>query len=361
MGSSAFLVETCRQLGDELVRSWAAHQATPSDIPADEDEVLYARRLIAQRCLYGVDKNVMAVDLAKLSLWLVTLARDHPFTFLDHSMRHGDSLVGLSRDQIISFHWKPKKQTTFGEQLIQHRLDRATEARAKILNAREDASYRDQQQKLALAEEALSTIRLLGDACISAFFSGKNKRDREERVDQLAGIAGAYLEEPKAGRPGLELVQSLRDAADTLKQGKHPIKPIHWEIEFPEMFSGADGGFAGFVGNPPFMGGRNMTSSCGDTYPDALRYLQRDISGSVDLVSHFFRRSHAHLRPRGCMGLIAKNSISQGDTRSASLRHIRRAGGEIYDARKSPFDWFAVLQSQVHEVWSHFFSGTAMD
>ncbi len=67
-------------------------------IPPDEDEVLHARRLVAQRCLYGVDKNPLAVDLAKLSLWLATLAKDHPFTFLDHALRHGDSLVGLSRD-----------------------------------------------------------------------------------------------------------------------------------------------------------------------------------------------------------------------------------------------------------------------
>ena len=56
---------------------------------------MFAQRTIAQRCLYGVDKNAMAVDLAKLSLWLATLAKDHPFTFLDHALRHGDSLVGL--------------------------------------------------------------------------------------------------------------------------------------------------------------------------------------------------------------------------------------------------------------------------
>ena len=114
MGSGAFLVETCRQLGDELIKAWYAHDLVPQDIPADEDEVLYARRLIAQRCLYGVDKNIMAVDLAKLSLWLVTLAKDHPFTFLDHSLRYGDSLVGLTREQIIGFHWDPQKTETSG-------------------------------------------------------------------------------------------------------------------------------------------------------------------------------------------------------------------------------------------------------
>ena len=84
MGSGAFLVEACRQLGDELVKAWHVHDQVPK-LPPDEDEILYARRLIAQRCLYGVDKNPMAVDLAKLSLWLATLAKDHPFTFLDHT------------------------------------------------------------------------------------------------------------------------------------------------------------------------------------------------------------------------------------------------------------------------------------
>ena len=90
MGSGAFLVEACRQLGDALVEAWRAHGEVP-EIPPDEDEGIFARRLIAQRCLYGVDRNPMAVDLAKVSLWLVTLARDHALTFVDHALRHGDS------------------------------------------------------------------------------------------------------------------------------------------------------------------------------------------------------------------------------------------------------------------------------
>lgn len=84
MGSGAFLVEAWRQLADALVEAWRAHDAVP-EIPADENEIVYARRLVAQRCLYGVDRNPVAVDLAKLSLWLITLAKDHPLTFLDHA------------------------------------------------------------------------------------------------------------------------------------------------------------------------------------------------------------------------------------------------------------------------------------
>ena len=91
-------------------------------IPPDEDEILHARRLVAQRCLYGVDKNPMAVDLAKLSLWLATLAKDHPFTFLDHALRCGDSLVGLSKKQIEAFHWKPDQQRDFARGIIEGKV-----------------------------------------------------------------------------------------------------------------------------------------------------------------------------------------------------------------------------------------------
>ena len=109
MGSGAFLVEACRALGERLVEAWARWPETRPTIPADEDEELHARRLVAQRCLYGVDKNPRAVDLARLSLWLATLARDHEFTFLDHALKCGDSLVGLTTAQIAAANWDESK------------------------------------------------------------------------------------------------------------------------------------------------------------------------------------------------------------------------------------------------------------
>jgi type II restriction/modification system DNA methylase subunit YeeA len=113
MGSGAFLVEACRQLGARLQQAWTRWpERKPPKLPDDEDEELHAKRLVAQRCLYGVDKNPMAVDLAKLSLWLATLARDHEFTFVDHALRTGDSLVGLSMEQIAATHWETGKPPT---------------------------------------------------------------------------------------------------------------------------------------------------------------------------------------------------------------------------------------------------------
>ena len=111
----AFLVQACRYLSERLVEAWeeaeslhlgvpgvvsegAASAGVVSEqlIPKDVDErISYAQRIVAQRCLYGIDKNPLAAEMGKLSLWLLTLAKDRPFTFLDHAIRCGDSLVGI--------------------------------------------------------------------------------------------------------------------------------------------------------------------------------------------------------------------------------------------------------------------------
>lgn len=336
MGSGAFLVETCRQLGDELVKAWYAHDQVPLDIPPDEDELLYARRQIAQRCLYGVDKNVMAVDLAKLSLWLVTLAKDHPFTFLDHSLCHGDSLVGLTREQIIGFHWEPKLQKKFGEDLIQKRLDRATEARAKILNAREDVPYRDQEQRLALAEEALNIVRLTGDACVSAFFAGSKKKEREVRCEELFASVSAHYQNLKDNELDMEVRGRIATAAASLRSGEHQLPPFHWEVEFPEVFDRQYSGFDAFLGNPPFLGGPQLSQLFGGPlYQEWLKEINENAFGNADLSAYFFRLAFSKVCENGTFGLLATNSISEGGTRTTGLQSILSAGGIVYKANRS--------------------------
>ncbi|MHB8900024.1 MAG: Eco57I restriction-modification methylase domain-containing protein [Thermoguttaceae bacterium] len=346
MGSGAFLVEACWQLGEELVAAWHAHDCLPTDIPPDEDELLYARRVIAQRCLYGVDKNPMAVDLAKLSLWLATLAREHPFTFLDHSLRHGDSLVGLSRRQIIGFHWEPGQQKQFGTDLIQKRLERATEARAKILAAREDVPYRDQEQRLAAADEALDVVRITGDACVSAFFAGTKRKQREDKCEELF----AQVSEWYASGHDLSKRAPVATAAAELQKVEPPVPPFHWEIEFPETFARDNGGFDAFVGNPPFLGGSKIWPSFGESYRDFIQLREASSGRAVDLIAHFFRATFDLLRRGGTAGLIATNTVAQGDTREAGLEWICTHDGHIYCANKR-FKWpglAAVTVSVVH-------------
>ncbi len=187
MGSGAFLVEACRQLGDALVEAWRAHGEVPS-IPPDEDEVIFARRLIAQRCLYGVDRNPVAVDLAKVSLWLVTLAKDHALTFVDHALRHGDSLVGLSRKQIEAFHWDPdapRFQAGFETMQVREHVAKVGELRRRIREANDGVSDWQLRDLWDEAQFALGKVRLLADLVVAAYF------EVEKKPRGAAGAGGA--------------------------------------------------------------------------------------------------------------------------------------------------------------------------
>jgi hypothetical protein len=341
MGSGAFLVEVCRQLGDALSDAWHAHAELP-DIPPDEDELLHARRLLAQRCLYGVDKNSMAVDLARLSLWLVTLARDHDFAFVDHALRHGDSLVGLTAAQIATVHWRPAKQQPLVRKLVDERLLAARKARDTILAAGDE-----EQDEPALslllreAEEAIDDVRLIGNAVLAAFFGGDSAKERDRRAGTL---------NVQAWLSGSGDASGLRALADELCDGAHPIAPLHWEIEFPEVFARLQPGFDAIVGNPPFAGKNTIATIHREGYPDWLKSIHEGAHGNSDLVAHFYRRAFGLLRSGGCFGLIATNTIGQGDTRATGLRPICQQGGTIYAARKR-LKWpgaAAVVVSVIH-------------
>ena len=344
MGSGAFLVEVCRQLAQALLKSWADHpDPSREKPPAEETPETYAKRLIAQRCLYGVDKNPMAVDLSKLSLWLATLAKGHPFTFLDHALRCGDSLVGLDRTQLTGVHWAPTQQVHFVSTKIALLLLEADRLRRSIEEAPEGSDYEDQQERLDDADAFQDDARVIGDAVVSAFFQGKNPRERENyRAAGEAQVMG-WL----AGSGGRE---PLEQAATRLGHLSKPVQPFHWLVEFPEDFSRPNPGFDGIVGNPPFAGKNTMAAGHAAGYPDWLKEIHEESHGNADLVAHFFRRAFNLLRQGGAFGLIATNTIGQGDTRSTGLRWICNHGGVIYAAtrrRKWPGQ-AAVTVSVVH-------------
>jgi hypothetical protein len=329
MGSGAFLVEACQQLGDALVKAWHVHGKLPADIPPDEDPVLHARRLVAQRCVYGVDRNPMAVDLAKLSLWLATLARDHPFTFLDHSLRHGDSLVGLTLRQVGEFHWKPAKQLALGQQYVQDCVRDATSFRQEILAAGDHVSHEQKRQKLEAADDRLDGVRFFGDLVIAAFFGSEKDKERIERRHQLLGRVSEYLRT-------MNLMQRPGDALNALGHGARAIRPFHWEIEFPEVFGRENRGFDAIVGNPPFLGGPQLTESFGSpAYQEWLKEYNERAFGNADLSAYFFRRAFSIMKPCGALGFVATNSISEGGTRTTGLQYILSAGGNIYNATRS--------------------------
>lgn len=344
MGSGAFLVEACRQLGDALVAAWQRHGETP-ELPADEDAQLAARRLVAQRCLYGVDRNPFAVDLAKLSLWLVTLAREHPFTFVDHALRQGDSLVGFSRRQVAAFHWDrdAAEQVSFISRRVDDRLDEVGKLRFAIDAMGDTDDVRAKRRLLGDADAALADVRLIGDALAAAFFGADKARKREERRAALEGQVLGWLDGTRARGDVEQVVAALRG-------GGRPVTPFHWELEFPEVFDRRNPGFDAFVGNPPFAGKNTVIAGNAGEYLPFLQTVHPESHGNADLVAHFFRRAYGLLREGGAFGLIATNTIAQGDTRSTGLRWLCTHGCTLYEAR-TRYRWpghAAVVVSVVH-------------
>jgi hypothetical protein len=300
LGSGAFLVEACRQLADRLVASWERSGATPS-LPPDQDVSLHARRLVAQRCLYGVDKNPLAVDLARLSLWLVTFAREHPFTFVDHALRHGDSLVGLSREQIGSVSWDVGKGTNVStvRTLVEGRLRQAEKLRRGIIMAADPLDNEPLVETLSAADTALRDVRIVGDLMLEAFFS---IRDKKAQGRALAAVSDAIQTHLAAGS-----LVSLETRVAKLRQ-EHA--PFHWEVEFPEVFADDRRGFDAFVGNPPWVSYAGKAAQPLDDDRRDLYSACPAFAGFRNLQALFVHRCAGLLRPGGRLGFVLPTSMS---------------------------------------------------
>lgn len=292
----------------------------------------------------GVDRNELAAELGKLSLWLATLARDHEFSFLDHCIRHGDSLVGLDRRQIEALTWASQSSEARFDLLpilVRDRLAEVEHERERIRTALENAREEQQRLVLARAQQALADPKLVGDAVIAAFFSADRARARVEGRLRLRGV----IEQAGTGWQ-----ERLKPDVTALRAGASPVVPFHWPLEFPEVFDRDNPGFDAIVGNPPFAGKNTTIAVNAEHYLDWLQTLHEGAHGNSDIVAHFFRRAYGLLRDGGCLGLLATNTIRQGDTRATGLTPICHAGGDIYCARKR-LKWpgeAAVVVSVVH-------------
>lgn len=354
MGSGAFLVQACRWLADRLVESWSQVEASGKTISVDgevleagsskeplprdsEARTVIARRLIAERCLYGVDLNPLAVELAKLSIWLVTLAKGRPFGFLDHNLRCGDSLLGIHRlDQLTELSMTPGakgQQRLFGKG-IEKAVHEAIELRQR-LRAMPIRDIRDVEAMAHLDADARSRLEVpesIADAFIGDVFAASDNSARlENALLSLAIQAGQAINDEYEA-----LVALNRRSASTLSVDLHADKsmrkPFHWPLEFPEVFS-RSGGFDCIVGNPPFLGGQKISGAMGDCYREHLvNNIADGRRGSADFVAYFFIRANLLLCPGGYFGLIAVNTVSEGNTREIGLDSILDSGSIIYKA-----------------------------
>lgn len=350
MGSGAFLVQACRWLGERLVEAWSQAESSGGVVSVDgevlesadeiellprdaEERTVIARRLVAERCLYGVDMNPLAVELAKLSVWLVTLAEGRPFGFLDHNLRCGDSLLGISRlEQLTELALEPSdvRQSRLFGQSIREALDKALELRRRLRET-PIRDIHDVEIMAALDTEARKQLELpehIADAFIGVILAADSTRMLERRISDLAIQADQAIQ-GDTETLGVLVDQAdhglARDALDS--QLYHPF---HWPLEFPEVFQTNDNGFDAIIGNPPFLGGKRITGVFGTTYREWLiSAIAEGGRGSADLVAYFFLRSLSLLRKGGEFGLLAVNTIAEGDTRQVGLEPMLQAGAVI--------------------------------
>ncbi|GLV59775.1 hypothetical protein KDH_66000 [Dictyobacter sp. S3.2.2.5] len=390
MGSGAFLVQTCRYLSEKLVQAWektdrelnsnrvlAIPQKTPSGqlsqggaseelIPLDREErLMMARRLVSERCIYGVDKNPMAVEMAKLSMWLITLAKGRPFTFLDHALRCGDSLLGISDRQLSNWSLDAKSgeigksSWSVGNQ-VRRNLDIAKSLRKQIINTPniDISDIEEKERNLKKAEDTTAILNLGADLLIGVTLS--DPRRQQAMQDTLAFeysvLAKAYEQaiyhQPTAKEWAnkREAFNKIRKEVDDLLKGR---RPFHWHLEFPEVFINRDddAGFAAIVGNPPFQGGKKITGTLGTDYRNyLLKYLANNVTGHADLCAYFFLRVTMLARQNGMGALLATNTIAQGDTREVGLDQIISSGWTIPRAIPSQ-TWPGEAALEVAYVW----------
>ncbi|XVQ86424.1 Eco57I restriction-modification methylase domain-containing protein [Microbispora siamensis] len=419
MGSGAFLVSACRYIADRIVDDWERNDVPGEILDAvgpdyDRDGLLLeARRRVAASCIYGVDRDEQAVELAKLSLWLVTLAKDKPFSFLDHALRCGDSLIGVVDDrQLRAFHLDPtagdfhnsRLSNTLGE-TVEAILAEAERLRVEIEQepVRDADHGRELETKLTTVEALTERLRFASDAIVAAALAAadaqkqtrppywEEQEDRDEYGRILFGLAedaekvllpltramelagdpseegyGARLAElvadPWSAEDG-ELHRAVTHAEEAEKRVRglivpmltgdgrrpEPIRPLHWPLEFPEVMRG--GGFSAVVGNPPFIGGQRLTGSVGDDVREFLvMYVAEGRRGSADICAYFLLRE-LEVAPAGRVGIIATNTISQGDTREVGLDQAYERGWRVYRTVKSQ-PWPGTASLEVSLVWA---------
>ena len=368
MGSGAFLVAACRYLADRLIDAWqeegrpdavlTARHSRQGRFSADaevEQLALDARRRVADRCLYGVDINPLAVEMAKLSLWLVTMDRERPFGFLDDRFVAGDSLLGVTNlAQLEHLHLAPTAAATFDTVLREDELRQAADLRRRIV-AHTVTTGRDVTTKLGLlakARRSTSQIEAVADALV-----GVGLRAGELRSASKIDIAFATLA-MRVETTAPNWVDGLREQTAAIQIGRPdgvvPRDPLHWPIAFPEVFADTRSpGFDAIIGNPPFLGGQRITGSLGTNYAAALqRWDGNSVKGSADLAARFVLRAERLLNDQGQLGYITTNTLVQGDTLQVGLAQIAERGMTIRRATPS-HPWPSSSASlEIVDVWA---------
>jgi hypothetical protein len=340
MGSGAFLVAACRYLSAAVERAAVAEGSRPDRWTPGERAAV--RRTVAQRCLFGVDLNPMAVQLARLSLWLSTLSNDRPLTFLDHHLVTGDSLVGAGFMNLAAPPRIGRTRRTrenagalplFDAATAEHLAHRVLPERLRLAMepGRTPAEIRAKEQSLAELSAPGSPLQQWKQAadfwCATWFWSAEPV-SRGVHSDVLGSLTGLAATLPNHQRAAL-----LARAAATAQQHQF----FHWELEFPEVFFDGEGrplpggGFDVVLGNPPWdvlradTGDRAARQHARGEHSRRLRFFRdsgiytHQSRGHANRYQLFLERALQLTRPGGRVALILPAGLAS-DQGSASLR-----------------------------------------
>jgi hypothetical protein len=338
MGSGAFLVSACRYLAAACERALVAQgEWDAAEAPTRRAEL---RRLVAQRSLYGVDLNPMAVQLARLSLWLTTLTSDRPLTFLDHRLAVGNSLLGASFADLARGAPRQRRRqrvddgvrSLFDDETAWEIATRVLPERARMANVPDSSpAVVREKERLLLSLTAvgapLSRWKQAADLWCAAWMWPSPLT-----TGVYGDVVSALLERGPMLSPHQR--REVLDGARATAQG-HGF--FHWELEFPEVFFDADGrrradgGFDAVIGNPPWdvlradAGDREARARVRGEQAEAARFLREagvyrhQGGGHGNRYQLFVERALQLTRAQGRIGLVLPSGFAT-DTGSGPLR-----------------------------------------
>ena len=316
MGSGHFLVEACEFLANKLVEAWG--EAKPEDLESEEvaeHDVHWARREVVRHCIYGVDLNPMAVELAKLSLWLETVAVNKPLTFLDHHLKVGNSLIGGKVEDLKSLPSKDKgekaengmKQPTIWDFTVKGHFDKLLQKYGEFAAHPDDnltcVKQKEHEYDALQRSELNRRIHELANVWVSTYFGVVPPPDEYADLQNEMNPGSSPDWSHWRGREWFRRAQEVASEKSF----------FHWELEFPEVFyeRGAqkvNPGWDAVVGNPPYVRQEQLG-------PNKEYFkLNYEVYNSIaDLFVYFFECGHRLLRKKGQFGYISSNKFMRSN------------------------------------------------
>ena len=348
-GSGHILLSAARRIGLELARVRSGEDQPSPPV------IRQAIRDVIRHCIYGVDKNPLAVELCKVALWLEAHNPGEPLNFLDHRIKCGDAIVGLAHKEELKngianeafkklpgdekeitseFSKRNRKERKNREQFRLNFEGVVEEPLEKILaewqqvDAMSESTPEEIESKRhaytrMMGGEQWWKLKTLADIQTAQFFIPKT-REHEALL-----VTDADYREYLNGSKSLRGNRAAAKAEAMAVQQRF----FHYFLQFPEVF--VQGGFDCVLGNPPFLGGGRISSHYGDRYLHYLHMNFEEMKGLADYVGYFFRRIFSIIKAQGFQSLIATNTIAQGDTREGGLAVILDQEGTINHAVRS--------------------------